>query len=56
MAANIISRRFVCFMAAIGSMVLNSSTNVKGLAPATGSAPPLQVEVYRHPPSPTRIG
>jgi hypothetical protein len=32
------------------------SHNVEGLAPATGSAPPEQVEVCRHPPNPTRIG
>ena len=29
------------------------SANVRGLAPATGSAPPIQVEVCRYPQNPT---
>jgi hypothetical protein len=38
MAANINSRRLVCFMVATGSMVLNSSTNVKVHTPLPATA------------------
>jgi hypothetical protein len=38
MAANINSRRLVCFMVATGSMVLNSSTNVKEHATLSAGA------------------
>jgi len=33
-----------------------SVANVEGLAPATGSAPPLQADVSDYPPASTRIG
>jgi hypothetical protein len=44
------------FTADIDLLIKVDRENVKGVAPATGSATPHQVEVCRHPPNPTRGG